>query len=258
MCPAKVPYSQLINDFRAETRPTNSNKPNWLQQKAINGLTGQHRAGLNRLLKLYKQIGLGKLPTSINDYLPSRIVANKFNTENPSLAEKRVGHVALFTGCASEILDASTLKDAIFMLQHCGFDVTVPSAQACCGAIDLHAGNKASANQFANQNDAAFASDDYEAVITVASGCGSTLADYDNALAPKVIDVSDFIAPHLSKLSFAPLDASAWLHTPCTLKNTPYGSKRADISDGLSAIDGLEIHAFDSNQHCCGRLAPTC
>jgi len=247
MCPAKVPYSRLLNDFRAETHRTQDNS---LEEKAINALTGKHRNVINKALRFAQKTGLTKLPIRGTEYLPAHIASNNLSAENPSLATKKVGSVALFTGCASETLDAKTLHDTVFLLQHCGFDVSIPQTQGCCGAIDLHAGNKEKHEQLIEKNTAAFK--DYDAIISVASGCGSTLADYHNGLAQRVVDISDFLSKHLSTLSFNPLNASAWLHMPCTLKNTSYGLKGASIAPLLSKISGLDVHTFDANQHCCG------
>ncbi|MEW5008540.1 MAG: (Fe-S)-binding protein, partial [Cycloclasticus sp.] len=152
--------------------------------------------------------------------------------------------------CASEVFDKKTLHDAIFILQHCGFELSIPSEQGCCGALDLHAGRKTTANELAEQNNAAFSVADYSAVITVASGCGASLVRYDSPLAEKIYDIHDFIAPYLAELSFNKLDSSAWLHSPCSLKNTL--SKGADIAALLSHIEGLNINKFDDSPSCCG------
>ncbi|KXJ45548.1 MAG: glycolate oxidase iron-sulfur subunit [Cycloclasticus sp. Phe_18] len=250
MCPAQVPYAQLINDFRDETSTPTHNKLKWAEHAAIHYLTKPYRKSLNTLLRFYQKLGLNKLPLEFNKYLPAKISSNNFHKTYPSLAPTKQGHVALFTGCATDLLDSKTLKDAIFLLQHCGFDISIPQNQRCCGAIDLHAGNKSKALELAQENQLSFSSEKYDAVITVASGCGSTLTEYASPLANKVIDISDFIAPYLSTLSFKPLKASAWLHTPCTLKNAQ--SKGANIADSLSNISELSTHSFKTDQMCCG------
>ena len=250
MCPAKVPYARLVNDFRSETASANNNKLSELERSLIKRLTGQHRKSLNGLLRFYQKTGLYRLPLRLNDYLPSKASANHFNKTYPSLAPTKVGLVALFTGCASEVIDSKTLKDALFLLQHCGFEVSIPQNQHCCGAIDLHAGNKNQALKLAQNNQTAFSDKHYDAVITVASGCGSTLLEYDQPISKKVVDISDFIAPYLSSHSFKPLKASAWLHTPCTLKNVQ--SSGTDIADLLLNITELTVHSFNSQQKCCG------
>jgi len=144
------------------------------------------------------------LPLPLNHYLPKNIVSNNLREKYASASSFRRGHVALFTGCASEVVDSKTIKDSLYILQHI--------LQHC--------------------------------------GCGSTLAEYDHPLSDNIIDISDFTAPFLAKLSFEPLNASAWLHTPCTFKNAP--SKSTDISILLTHIGKLTINSFAAEQACCG------
>lgn len=252
MCPAQVPYARLVNDFRAQAPASSDNKLSTMERIGINTLTGQYRQVLNKLLRVYKKLRLDKctLFAGINHKLTDTIEKNNFQDSYPALTPTERGHVALFSGCASEVLDSKTLHDAIYVLQHCGFQVSVPKAQVCCGAIDLHAGQAKKAQQFAEQNQAAFAGQQFDAVITVASGCGSTLAEYPNDLANIIVDINEFIAPFIPTLTLQPLAASSWLHTPCTLKNSL--SKKPKVAATLAAIDGLEINTFDDKQHCCG------
>jgi len=176
------------------------------------------------------------------------------NTHQRALLE--CGHVALLTDCASEVADSKTIKDSLYLLQHCGFDITIPNNQRCYGAIGLHAGKKSHSLELAQQNGAAFSGNNYDAIITLANGCGSTLAEYDHPLSDNIVDISDFIAPFLAKGSFEPLNASAWLHTPCTFKNAP--SKSTDISTLLTHIGELTINSFEAEQACCALPAATC
>jgi glycolate oxidase iron-sulfur subunit len=52
----------------------------------------------------------------------------------------------------------------------------MPPRQACCGAIDLHAGRPAEARQLALRNLAAFPGDG--PIVACASGCAATLKEY--------------------------------------------------------------------------------
>lgn len=258
MCPAQVPYAHLINQFRAETAEITEQPLSTAEQFTVKLLTGQHSRGVNALLRFYQQSGLNELfgKYKENDYLPDTIINNQLNDHYPHKTAIKQGNVALFTGCVSKTVDAKTLIDAITVLQHCGFAVSLPKNQCCCGAIDKHAGQQQRADELALQNKQAFSTETFDAVITVASGCGSTLAEYSNALATNIIDINDFIAPFLSALSFKPLPASAWLHTPCTLKNVSYPhsscSKGAQVPKALAAINGLKVYSFSENQLCCG------
>lgn len=250
MCPAQVPYAEISNRFRSETATSSTHQLGLLERSAIKALTGPYRKALNALLRFYLKTGLNKYSLTLNEVLPGKVLANQLKQTYPSLAPVKQGHVALFTGCASEVLDSKTIKDAIFLLQHCGFNVTLPKTQRCCGAIDLHAGKKKQVASYTQQNHLAFSDNNYDAIITIASGCGATLSEYDPPLTTQVIDISDFIAPFLPALSFKPLTASAWLHTPCTLKNVQ--SKGTDIVELLNNISELDIRSFNTDQMCCG------
>ena len=251
MCPAQVPYTQLVDDFRAATINDSSNKNiSRLEALALKALTGPYRATMGHLVGAYQKVGLSKLPIHGNDYLADKPRTQRLDIHYPSLSAATRGHVALFTGCASDVFDKKTLADAIFILQHCGFEVSIPSQQGCCGAIDLRAGKNTEAKALAQKNSTVFSNKNYSAVITVASGCGASLAQYDSPLAEKTIDIHDFIAPYVAELSFYGFDSSAWLHTPCSLKNKL--SKGADISAQLSHIKGLVINKINSPQGCCG------
>ena len=162
MCPAKVPYARLINDFRGDTNTTEHNKLSLLERSFISRLKGQYRKSLNFFLRFYQKVGLSKLPLQLNTYLPAKIFSNQFNETYPTLVAERRGHVALFTGCATEVLDSKTLEDTVFLLQHCGFDVSIPPNQHCCGAIDLHAGNHQQALKLAQNNQNTFDNTHYD------------------------------------------------------------------------------------------------
>ena len=76
MCPAQVPYAQLVNDFRSETASSTNKKLNWIERFSISYLTSQRRKGLNSLLRCYQKMGLNKLPLRLNSYLPKKVFAN--------------------------------------------------------------------------------------------------------------------------------------------------------------------------------------
>mgnify|MGYP003385493856 CR=1 FL=1 len=250
ICPAKVPYTRLIKTFRAATNANNSNKLSRLETLTLKGLTESYRPTMSLAVDLYQKAGLNKLPLAHNNYLASTSNTTSIKSNYPALGSTKRGHIALFTGCASEVFDKRTLHDSIFLLQHCGFEVSVPSEQTCCGALDVHAGKQQAADSLNLQNTQAFCQPQYDAVASVASGCGATLINNDGPLAAKVSDINQLIAPYIGELSFADLNRSAWLQTPCTLKNM--FPEQTDIPAMLSNINGLSIHPLNSQVSCCG------
>ena len=67
-----------------------------------------------------------------------------------------IGQVSLFTGCTSHILDANTIDDAWQLLNLCGYTVSTPTEQVCCGALPHHKGLLDTAKQCEQNNIKAF------------------------------------------------------------------------------------------------------
>src|SRR5207244_1072787 len=63
-----------------------------------------------------------------------------------------------------------------------GVDVVVPQQQRCCGALNVHAGEREVARALARRNVDAFLSADVDAVVVNAAGCGSTVKEYGELL----------------------------------------------------------------------------
>lgn len=60
--------------------------------------------------------------------------------------------------------------------------------------MDRHDGDLETAARLAEMNCQAFADADLLAIVTIASGCGSQLKEYENTeFAAKVIDISQFL-----------------------------------------------------------------
>jgi glycolate oxidase iron-sulfur subunit len=68
------------------------------------------------------------------------------------------------------------------VLQANGCEVTIHDGQTCCGALHVHAGLRESARKLARKNIDALADAGFDAILTNAGGCGSTLKEYDELL----------------------------------------------------------------------------
>ena len=96
----------------------------------------------------------------------------------------------------------------------------MPGDQTCCGALHVHAGLKKPARELAKQNIDALLAGNYDAILTNAAGCGSTLKEYHELLEDdpsyatkahefvlKMKDVTEFLAgielnPEMKSLSY--------------------------------------------------------
>src|SRR6185312_7523311 len=88
------------------------------------------------------------------------------------------GVVAFFTGCVMNSMLGSVNRASVRLLTAAGYDVVVPEAQICCGALANHAGLRDTAVEMAQANLRAFSGADVTAIINNAAGCGAMLKEY--------------------------------------------------------------------------------
>jgi glycolate oxidase iron-sulfur subunit len=160
--------------------------------------------------------------------------------------------VGLFIGCTSALLDREAIRAALVLLRQAGFEVVVPVAQQCCGALDAHAGNAARAARLMRANESAFReAGPLDAVVSIATGCGAHLHDYDSLPAPHE-DISSFLARKevLERLRFRPLRANMAVHLPCSLVNVL--QQEQSVLRLLERIPELQISEVGRRGACCG------
>jgi glycolate oxidase iron-sulfur subunit len=148
-------------------------------------------------------------------------------------------------------------------LQKNGCEVVVPAGQNCCGALHVHSGLREEARDLARTNIRAVADGGFDAIITNAAGCGSTLKEYDELLehdpeyAEKarqfthlMKDVNEFLAsielnPNLGTL---PIDVT--YQDSCHLA---HGQRiRTQPRKLLRAVPGLVLREMPMSDLCCG------
>jgi glycolate oxidase iron-sulfur subunit len=161
----------------------------------------------------------------------------------------------LFTGCVGRLADQPALLAAVQVLNGAGVEVVVPNRQACCGAMALDGGEAEEADRLAEINRRAFAEAGLDGLVTVASGCGSHLADYGQrgpGMPCKVWDISAYLRqlPQLQELKLRPLPKRVAVHTPCTLKNV-LGTADAPM-EILGQIPEIDLFPLPENGLCCG------
>ena len=175
----------------------------------------------------------------------------------------RRARVAFFAGCVAQV-SFTELNDAtIRVLQANGCEVTVPAGQLCCGALCVHAGVRDVAESLARANLSAFLAEPFDAVVTNAAGCGSTLKEYDqlfaigsdehikaNQFRKKVRDVTEFLA-ELGLV--APLRAVPLRVTYQDSCHLLHGQKISEAPRMLiRAVPGVELVEMALGDQCCG------
>lgn len=272
VCPAKVAYGSVIDGAlalasdRGQLAGANRRLRKWLDS----ALATPGRAS-GRLLSLYRRSGLrstarffGFLGFSglarADALLPATPVSAVLNPSYAPEGPAR-GTVALFTGCVNRALDGDTLYAAIHVLNRLGYEVRVPRGQGCCGALSLHEGAPERARAHIEETLACFAGEDVDAVISIASGCGATLAEYGQLLpanpaaqrfADRVRDINGFLADtHWpDELEPEPLARRVAVQDPCTLRNVL--REEQSVYRLLQRIPDIELLPLPENALCCG------
>jgi glycolate oxidase iron-sulfur subunit len=255
-CPSNVPYGSVLENTRryvAPTKPTPLRR--WMNSLLI---VPQGRRLLAFVLRLLPATWLERLSrlhagmAMLVHGLPPSAVRTPWKPVYPARGEQR-GDVALFTGCATDLVDQQTLRDTVSVLGFLGYSVHIPRNQTCCGAIDRQAGNMEKADRLRHQNQYAFAGQAYSAVVACASGCSATLAEYGDRAAPRFQDITTFLAG----IEWPPPSAMRsgktriLVHDVCLHRNVLRQERL--VYDLLAArLPGAEILPLPENTLCCG------
>lgn len=280
-CPSGVPYGRLIEAARAEIE---AGKERPWHERALRTFVFEHLLVKRRLLKaagallyLYEATGMrrivqgsgllkmmGKLGR-IEHLAPSAEVPFFFESVGRTFpaAGRRRYRVGFVAGCLANVTSARLNEATVRVLQANGCEVVTPGEQTCCGALHVHSGLKEQARALARKNIDVFLAGGFDAIITNAAGCGSTLKEYgelleqDGAYAEKALqfvakmkDITEFLASIELNHQLAPMSVVATYQDSCHLA---HGQKvRAAPRQLLAAIPGLRFQELPLSDLCCG------
>ncbi|HEY1776965.1 MAG TPA: (Fe-S)-binding protein [Solirubrobacteraceae bacterium] len=151
--------------------------------------------------------------------------------------------VALVAGCVQSVVFGDVNGATARVLAADGFDVHVPKAQACCGALHAHAGRLAEGVERARELAAALAGHDH--IVTNAAGCGSHLKDHG---IPGSVDISQLLTDPVAKRH--PLELTVAFQDSCHLRHA-----QGLISEPramLAQVPGLIVLEAAEPDICCG------
>ena len=282
-CPSGVQYGRLVEAARAEIE-NNTVRP-WpsrilrdlVFRKLLPSPVLLTAAGaalyvyqVSGLQKLVRVSGLTKLlgPLGEREALTPAAQIPFFFRQiglNFPAEGKRRYRVAMMAGCIANISFARLNEATVRVLQKNGCEVVTPVGQTCCGALHVHAGIRDMARKLARQNiDAVFSDKDgFDAIITNAAGCGSTLKEYDELFEHDPVyferarkfkslmkDVTEFLAGIELNRDMKPVDATVTYQDSCHLA---HGQKiRNAPRQLLRAIPGLTFREMPLSDICCG------
>ncbi len=171
--------------------------------------------------------------------------------------------VAFLAGCIANVCFARLNEATVRVLQKNGCEVVIPGEQTCCGALHVHSGLKEEARVLARRNIDAVLPGNFDAVITNAAGCGSTLKEYhellehDGAYAGKarrfvalMKDVNEFLASIELNRNLGPVNATVTYQDSCHLA---HGQRvRIPPRQLLRGVPGLVFREMPLSDLCCG------
>ena len=272
-CPSGVKYGRLVEAARADIE-NRVRRP--LAARFVRSLVFDHllpsRANLKlagAALRFYQASGLQKL---VHGLLPKRIQELESlapTVESPTFYQhmgkvfpaqgERKHRVALLSGCVANLCFARLNEATVRVLQANGCEVTIHDGQTCCGALHVHAGLRDSARKLARQNIDALVDGGFDAILTNAGGCGSTLKEYDELLegddrarrfAHLVKDVNEFLASIELNPRMGEVRATVTYQDSCHLA---HGQRvRSAPRQLLRRVPGLTLEEMRLSDMCCG------
>jgi glycolate oxidase iron-sulfur subunit len=278
-CPSGVRYGTIVEAARAVAAPVDATERTIARAVLGNVFTRKPLLDLAGLgLRLYQRSGAQALArrTGALRVLPDRLremEAMLAPTQGgirhwaPPLVTRSRGQrryrVGFIEGCIMPQFFGDTNAATVRVLAANGCDVYAPPAQGCCGALHMHTGERAQAQDLARRNIDAFGPLQLDAIIINAAGCGSTLKEYGHLLADdpayaerardftqRVKDVNEFLA----SIDLVPPSRSVPLtvtyQDPCHLVHGQ--GIRNQPRELLRRIPGLRLVEMKDSDVCCG------
>lgn len=246
VCPAEVPYGQLIDDIKQVIYEKNQNGVYKFFNKILQYII-KKPIRLNNILPFIKVIAVFfpriqkylKQPTQKIEKLSEIYQSNIANSKN----------IGLFLGCINQLYYQEIQKKLICLFNNIGYNVYVPPQQNCCGALAQHQGDTISANKMIENNIKVFlnTSNPIQKIIFLDSGCGLFLTEYPEGFSYKVQAALSFLSEQ--NLQFKPLKQKLLLHKTCSENLLGEYDK---IKMLLEKIPQLEIVDIPFPNSCCG------
>lgn len=272
-CPSGVQYGRVAEAARDVLGPPGDRFTRAVVSFALRHLMphpGRLRA-VAALIRLYQRSGLAALAMRL---LPRRLrraaallpeASARFYAPEaevlPATGERRA-RVAFLSGCAMSLFFAEINEATLRVLRRNGCEVLIPRNQTCCGALNIHNGELASARAMARRNVDAFPTD-VDAILTNAAGCGAAMKEYGHLLGDDpdyreraerfsmlVRDTSEYLAALGLRNSPNATDSVVTYQEPCHLVHGQ--GVRAQPRALLAAVPGLTLREMAGSDRCCG------
>ena len=281
-CPSGVPFGFLMEQTKAELiyPKKTSLKQRFLHFSVFKLLFPALPLLyiLGSLVKFYQRSGIQRILRSriVTKVAPSSLVA--LENQLPSIKgnffsastkiyptkEKKQGTVGLLSGCVMPLFQGPIMEATVRVLNRNGFDVVSPAGQGCCGALNIHAGERERASKMAINNIGVFLKANVDKIITVSAGCGSTMKEYQNllynstsipsedvgAFVSMTQDITEFLVSIPLSVPKTALSMRVTYQDSCHLAHAQKITKAP--REILQSIPGIELVELKDSLICCG------
>lgn len=170
--------------------------------------------------------------------------------------------VTVHPGCVAQVIADSANRNSGKALEAAGYQIARMPEAACCGALDLHSGNRERARRFARANVSALSALGATAIVSAASGCATAMAEYGELLkddpelatsarevSAKVKDLSSLILEK-SVPAGSGVNCTVTYHDACHLAHGL--GMRESPRKLLQSIPGVRLIELAESDLCCG------
>jgi glycolate oxidase iron-sulfur subunit len=274
-CPSGVNYMHLVDHGRryieeTYTRPWHERLLRGLLMRVLPRPDRMRWAMVAaRLAKPFRGLVpagvLGERLRAMLDLAPRHLPPRQSVTGVHKAEGARKGRVALLAGCAQQVLAPSINAATIRLLTRMGWDVVVPPAAGCCGALTHHMGRHDPAMASARANIAAWTAEadgeGLDAILVNTSGCGTTVKDYgfmfrnepEREAAERVSALAADVSEFLFRVNYMPTreppGLSVAYHAACSLQ---HGQQILTQPKGLLRNAGFTVVEAAEGHLCCG------
>jgi len=281
VCPSGVEYGRLLEPARTQVQRATAARQAWHVRVVRWFLLDRVFSNMALLrfvaamLRLSQRLGLQSLARRTGllrslgledaERLSPRISDRFFVPQDQHWpAEgKRKATAFMHAGCVMHVAFASVNEATVRVLRKAGCDVVAPSAQGCCGAINVHAGEMDRGRELAKRNIVAFERSKADVYVINAAGCGSTLKEYAHlfagdpewaeraaAFSARVRDITEWLDEIGISRELGTIERTVTYQDPCHLAHAQRisGAPRRL----LAKIPGLRLREMPESSLCCG------
>jgi glycolate oxidase iron-sulfur subunit len=275
-CPSGVPFGRLLEagryqvEMRGDLAPGRGGWPRfrsiafervlptrWLFRALM--APAQWLQRIPGALALARTLPLPRRWTQLVRMLPPSVERAPSDGSVVAAQGERRARVGLFVGCVMGSLFGHVHAATARVLARNGCDVVIVPGQWCCGALNVHAGERDAAARMARANIAAFAGLQLDAIVVNSAGCGAVMKEYPELLAGdaaasdfsrKVKDVNEFLAELGLRPGLRRLGKRMTYQDACHLAHGQH--IRQQPRELLRQIPGCELVEMSQADRCCG------